>query len=455
MFGGKKSKQPGASADELIRLLIVDGWFSASKTISKLGAYHKRLEVVGVAFDTEQAVNFARSKQPDCILVNYDSADRDETGVPGVVLIRRIAEVAPRSRIVIEARDIAALGGGVKGPAVLQMLQKPTKAADLWGAINAAKQPHPAFSSPSTVGHVTSGCVMMVVFGGKGGIGKSTIAANLASALGMAGNRVLLVDLDLQFGAAALIASTPSAKMGTILDLVSEDGSVDASGLRDAVVEGPDGLIEVLYPPNHLENADVVTPRHLKALFAELRRRYEVVVVDTPPQLNDQTLAAINATDNIVVVTNTEVPSINNTRKSIQYLQGRGVNMEHVTVVVNQNTPYRYDSLEAMANAIGYPIRIAIPYTPHLVGQSVTWGRPVVIAAPSVEFSQRINALAAVFVPPDDKHGHRQKNLDTATLPEPSLTVKNDSAEASDARLSALFEKWDQEGAPRTGERKA
>src|SRR4029077_8297283 len=173
-----------------------------------------------------------------------------------------------------------------------EVLQKPFAGDDLVAAIHrvhafqARKRAAQAVREPSN-GAPPAGDgarrregKMITIVSGKGGVGKSIIATNLALVL----NRphpgsVVLVDLSLQFGdVAALLALTPD---GSIAEFAASDASMaDRHVIQQALTLAPPGLAILAAPPSP-ELADYVTTAHLRSLVAELRATFDLVVVDT------------------------------------------------------------------------------------------------------------------------------------------------------------------------------
>src|SRR5205823_11195836 len=120
---------------------------------------------------------------------------------------------------------------------------------------------------------------MVCVLGPKGGTGKTLVATNLAVTLAMRGERVVLVDLDLQFGDVGLALGLTPEK--TVYDLAKSGGSLDVEKLESYLTPHPSGA-RVLLAPTRPDQASFVTVDLLRDIYPLLRSHYDFVLVDTP-----------------------------------------------------------------------------------------------------------------------------------------------------------------------------
>ena len=141
---------------------------------------------------------------------------------------------------------------------------------------------------------------VMTVFSPKGGTGKTVVATNLAAAFAKKeGRRTLLLDLDLQFGDAAIGLGLEPEK--TIYDLVVAPGELDSEKLAGYVTKHASGL-DVLAAPLRPEDAELVTEGKVTSLLEVARGSYEVIVVDTSPFFHGPMLATLDRTDELLVL---------------------------------------------------------------------------------------------------------------------------------------------------------
>src|ERR671924_1436309 len=153
---------------------------------------------------------------------------------------------------------------------------------------------------------------IVTVFSPKGGTGKTVTATNLSTALVKHnGKRTLLLDLDLQFGDAAIMMAIEPDR--TIQDLMAAPGELDTEKLAGYTLRHPSG-IDILPAPIRPEDAELVTEAKLARLLEVARESYDLIVVDTSPFFHGPMLATLDRTDELLLVCGLEVPTIKNVR---------------------------------------------------------------------------------------------------------------------------------------------
>ena len=214
---------------------------------------------------------------------------------------------------------------------------------------------------------------IVTVFSPKGGTGKTAIATNLASALAKhEGKRTLLLDLDLQFGDAAIMLGLQPEK--TIYDFVSAPGELDPEKLAGYTTRHVSGL-DILPAPLRPEDAELVTEAKIGRLLEVARTSYDVIVVDTSPFFHGPMLATLDQTDELLLVCSLDVPTIKNVRLSLQTLELLSFPMKKVHVVLNRaNTKVGMKESE-VETALERKVRYQIP-SDRAVPLSVNRGAP-------------------------------------------------------------------------------
>jgi pilus assembly protein CpaE len=214
-----------------------------------------------------------------------------------------------------------------------------------------------AGAQPTEESGQTEGGPVIVIYSPKGGIGTSTIAANLAVALQQGQGDVVLMDADLQFGDISVHLNTKATR--TASDLI-QNGELDAELVPEITLAHNSGLKLLLAPPAP-ELADAITPQMVSEIIKSLKKHFKMVVVDTSSQLNDKTLVVLDNADYILVVTTPELPAIKSTILFFELTHQLEFSPNRLGVVVNRATlpggvpPERIEKALKLQNAYRIP----------------------------------------------------------------------------------------------------
>jgi Flp pilus assembly CpaE family ATPase len=231
---------------------------------------------------------------------------------------------------------------------------------------------------------------VVTVFSPKGGSGKTVLATNLAIAASRAGIETLLVDLDLQFGDAALtLAIAPRA---TISDLAASAGAVDVDKLNAFVSVDARTGVSLLAAPRRPEEADVVGQSELAAVLEAARTAYDAIVIDTGPLFDAAMLAALDHTDQLLLVCNPEVTSLKNVRIGLETIDRLGFDRERISLVANRLGATGGVSREDIELALDAEIAFELP-DDSAVPAAVNRALPVV-AEGGGSFARAVTSLA-------------------------------------------------------------
>ncbi|NUU30388.1 AAA family ATPase [Arthrobacter sp. C9C5] len=212
------------------------------------------------------------------------------------------------------------------------------------------------------------------VFSPKGGVGKTTIATNIAIGLGqVAPMGVVIVDLDLQFGdVASGLYLNPEH---TVTDAVSASASQDSLVLKAFLTVHPSSIYALCAPRTPVE-ADDITPQQVSRLIEQLAEQFQYVVVDTAPGLPEVGLAAMEQCTDVVWVSAMDVPSIRGLRSGLEILRRLDLLPETRHVVLNMADSKSGLSVQDVEATIGAPVDVSIPRS-QAVAYSTNRGIPV------------------------------------------------------------------------------
>jgi pilus assembly protein CpaE len=259
---------------------------------------------------------------------------------------------------------------------------------------------------------VQGGGQVVTVFSPKGGTGKTVIATNLAALLAGQGARTLLLDLDLQFGDAAIMLGIQP--QSTLHDLVSPPGELDPEKLAGHTARHECGL-DILAAPMRPQEADAVGDATVARLLEVAHRSYDVVVVDTAPFFHGPILTALDHTSELLLVCGPEVPALKNIHLSLETLSLLSFPQERVKVVLN--CAYGEGGLRrgAIEDALGLKVVAEVP-NERVVRAAVTWGKPAVLLNGSTDFAHALRGLSMVIRPQAvaEQNGRRWLTLGAA-----------------------------------------
>ncbi|TMK77677.1 MAG: hypothetical protein E6G45_08720 [Actinobacteria bacterium] len=247
---------------------------------------------------------------------------------------------------------------------------------------------------------------VITVFSPKGGTGKTVMATNLSTAFAKtAGKRTLLLDLDLQFGDAAIMLGIEPEK--TIQDLVTAPGELDPEKLAGYTSRHASGL-DVLPAPIRPEDAELVTEAKLARLMEVAKESYDIIVVDTSPFFHGPMLATLDQTDDLLLVCGLDVPTIKNVRLSLQTLQLLSFPPDRIRVVLNRansNVGMKKGEVEA---ALESKVRFEVP-SDRAVPLAVNRSNPAILSDPKSDFSRALREMAKTLLPAQAaKNGNRR-----------------------------------------------
>ena len=258
-------------------------------------------------------------------------------------------------------------------------------------ALAPAPAPSPAARAP------VSNATIFTVTSPTGGCGKTFFATNLAAYLaGVTGSRVLLVDLDLQFGEVSLALGLRPQR--TISELINEEEMEEV--FPEYLMEHSSGY-QVLSAPADPFAAELVGPREATRVLECARGQFDYIVVDTPPSLNEVVLAAFDQSRYLVVMATLDVPSLRNLRVFLETIDRLKLPAEDISCVLNKAEPDNGIDLQELLRVYPRGFAAVLPYSKE-VSRSLNIGQPVLTGDPKAEISQKLLEAGAKLVPASD-----------------------------------------------------
>ncbi len=387
------------SNDELIRVLIVDDIAETRENIRKLLQFEADFEIVGAARNGYEGIELAKELQPDVILMDINMPDID-----GITATETIRGEVPNAQIVIlTVQDDpnymrrAMLAGArdflTKPPSVDEMLAAIRRAGDLAHEEKSkAKTVFPVNPGNESVpvGMLRAGKIVSI-YSPKGGVGTTTLAVNLAVALQKDETPVVLVDGNMEFGDVSVFLNQKTKN--SIVDLAPRANELDPDVVEEVTSLHAESGIKILTAPSRPEFAESVTGEQFARVLDFLRNLYSYVLVDCSSSLSDVTLAAIDTSDLIILVTTQEIPAIKDTRLFLDLLQPLKISRERLLFVMNKYDKRIGIKPQKVSDNFKQEIKVVVPFEEKVVLPSINRGVPFMMGVKSKSITRSFVSL--------------------------------------------------------------
>jgi len=378
-----------------IRVLIVDDIQETRDHLTKLLGFESDVEVVGTAASGPEALEAAARLLPDIVLM-----DINMPGMDGITATEQLMTQVPGSAVIMMS---------VQGEAdylrrsmlagAREFLVKPFSSDELVSSIRQVNQrekekgsrvvERPAGSSAAGSGEPGR---IVTVFSPKGGVGRTTVAVNLAvAAASELGKRVVLVDGSFQFGDVGVLLNL-NPKNKSIADLIPEM-EADPEFIDQVIVTHSSGLRVLLAPPSP-EMAELITVAALRRVLERLRDTHDLVVVDSWPWFHDTTLGLLDVSDDILALLTLEITNIKNIRLFLEVADQLGYPSGKIKLVLNRADSALGIRVSDVEHSIGRHIDETIVSDGRSVVYALNRGVPFITSNREAQVSQDILRLA-------------------------------------------------------------
>lgn len=367
------------------KILVMDDDPNAVQLL-KLALETKGYQVI-TASDSRQGLRQIWAEQPDLLIL-----DVMMPGLDGFEVCRQLRQ-APQTEelpiIMLSARrEVADRVKALKLGAD-DYISKPTDMAEVIARVETllALEDIPSLGQ----GQIT------VCIGAKGGVGATTLAVNLATALALAHGpgggegSTALVDGYFQFGGVQTALNIRSSH--TLADLLPYASHLESEVVSRVLAAHHSGL-RVLLAPSRLEEVEAIQPAHLKPILIKLREMFAHVVVDAWPFLSSLTLSILDEADAILLILTPEVASLHRARLWLDIAEERGYAPSRFYLVLNQDSGQAGFGQQEIARMLGYPIFYSLPFRPRSASHALNRGVPLVLGRNGGPLGQRLRLLA-------------------------------------------------------------
>jgi len=233
---------------------------------------------------------------------------------------------------------------------------------------------------------------IIVITSGKGGVGKTTVTANLGMALAKMGRQVALVDADFNLRNLDLLLGLEKRIVYGAFDFLAGECRLEQALVKD---KRQDGL--VLLPVSQKRSQGTVTPEQMKSLLDTLAPKYEYVLIDSPAGIEMGFQNAIAAATEALIITTPEIPSIRDADRTIKLLEAQGV--ERLHLIINRVRPlmarvFNLMSIQDVQELLDIPLIGVIPEDESVI-VSTNHGEPLVLAENQSTSAIALNNIAS------------------------------------------------------------
>ncbi len=369
-------------------IIIVDPDIGARSDLKHMLMAGK-LAVVGEADYGIEAVTAAKEHSPDIFLISME-----EPVARALQSVEMLGSANPRAAIIVYSSlaDAASVRRAMVAGA-RDFLIKPLKPEDVVRAVYGIlgqEERRRLQTEGDTPEPIARGTVV-TIFGAKGGIGKTTIATNLSSALfSTTQANVTLVDMDTRFGDVAIMMDI--AVEHSIADLGRRIDELDRESIKESLARHHTG-VSILPAPLHPTEWRNLTPQHIEKIVDLLAQGNDWVVIDTPGTFNEIIAMTLELADIILLVTSMDIASIKDTALALEMLRAADVSEDKVKLVINHSTSANSLREEDVERVLEYQVTWRIPHD-YNVASANQLGIPIVTAKPYARVSRAITDLA-------------------------------------------------------------
>lgn len=393
-MSGRPPQQNNSGGKEMITILLVDDIPEARENIKKLLAFEPDFKVIGAAGTGREGVELAQELRPHIIIMDINMPDMD--GLEATSIINKtVPECAVIMMSVQTETDYMrrAMVAGAR-----DFLGKPVNMDELYNTIRTVyrnteadrreaeqrKQMPDLVKTKRSEGPGQRAGNIITVYSPKGGVGVTTVATNLASALMKEGIKVLLVDADLQFGDIGMFLNLSAQT--TIVELAEDVSDLDVELFENIVVTHESGL-KVLAGPSRPELADEVMadPTTVSEILSKVASNYDFIVVDTSHALNEVLLNILDKSTKIILLGTPTLPAVKSMRFVLDLFDQLGYDADKTWLMLNKVWDERRDkgmlSVDRIQNFLKRPVVHRIPHVDErMIVSAVNRGVPVIAA---------------------------------------------------------------------------
>lgn len=362
---------------EQIRLLVVEDVPQVASHVRSLLQAQSQIKMLDVVTAGDRAAASVSEMRPDVVIVDALLQGR----VSGLKVAEQIRQAEPQVGVIM-----------------LTVPQNPVSEDPERGVDAVLKMPFSGFDLTTLIRKVgetraleseRAGSLVVTLFSPKGGVGRTTLAYNIAVALGQ-DHRVCLIDGSLQFSDLRGLLRVP-AVAPSIVNLPTD--RIREQDLADVMWRDPSG-IDILLAPPRVEMAEMVTTRDVEKVLSLLRQLYQFVIIDTRAALSEDVLVFLDSADLILQVLSYDSMAIRSLAMSAETFAAIGYPASKLGMVLNRSDSSGGFEKADVEQVLGSAIDFEVVSDGRLVLASNNEGTAFVTSSPDSPIAQGVRRIA-------------------------------------------------------------
>ncbi|MBF0542995.1 MAG: response regulator [Candidatus Riflebacteria bacterium] len=373
-----------------IKVLIADDMVELRSNVRRMLTGNDNIQVIGEANDGEEALKLAKELNPHLILMDINMPKID-----GLRVTEILGKDRPDIQVVIMSIQgeqeylRRAMKAGAK-----DFLTKPFSGTELvesiQNAFNNWIKDRPEYLQQASKAQV------FTFFATKGGVGKTTLATNLAVCLASKGKKTLLIDGSFQFGDVAITLNLTPKK--NFYHIVEKEEELSISTIEKNITKHSSGL-ELLLAPHEPALADAIKPNHIKTVLECLSTNYQFIIIDTPPKISEIELAFLDKTDCVLLLATLEISSLKNTKICLKTFNDISFDTTKIKIVLNKDISNVGISPKDLEEGLQIPMFAVVPMDSETAQKALNTGEPFFIKFPNSTLAKAMEAIASKILP--------------------------------------------------------
>ena len=380
----------------MISIILVSKQSGLNRTLRTFLETDPELELESELSGADEALEKVDLLCPNILLIHAGDSDQD-----AISLAERVIQRKPRTFVILLMENVTLERMQMANAAGCHNIAPvPQEAKELCNLIHRVHNTeNDRITALDSNERATWSSKILTVYGAKGGLGKTTIATNLALMMAKQKKKVCLIDLDLLFGDVHVFLDIEPKE--TISDLMLEHSSTSIDAVRAFMTVHPSG-IHILCAPKTPEYAETVSGDRIQSLLALLRSYYDYIIIDTGVNFSDPTLAALEASTTILFLTGLDVSILKNSKLAMSILESLG-QKKKVRVIINRAVEINSITVSDVQRIIDAPILARIPSDYLVAVAALNQGQPFVQCSPKSKLTLAIRDIAEKILTGNDQ----------------------------------------------------